>query len=165
MSCAVTSPRSLLSSCTPSVLAKGARPEKTAPASAEKRQLQHGRRTCQHLQGPAAVCFGAHAQARAVMVECVQRGHCSDVQRQAEQLSCAQHGPFPAFGFVHECTQIYEPNKMWDGTLTSCGSVSTSDSDGNSCEATGTCMLKWQEDWQLNPDAHMMHLGVSIKRY
>jgi len=74
------------------------------------------------------------------------------------------HVPPPAFGFVHECTQMYEPNEVWDGTLQSCGTVSTSVPDGNSCEATDTCMLSWK-DSQLNPDDHMTYLGVPIKCY
>ena len=74
------------------------------------------------------------------------------------------HVPPPAFGFVHECTQMYEPNETYNGTLDSCGSASTSDPDGTSCEADGTCMLSWK-DYQLNPDDHMTYLGVTIKCY
>jgi hypothetical protein len=74
------------------------------------------------------------------------------------------HVPPPQFGFVHECTEMYEPNEVYNGTIQSCGSISTSEPYGNSCEAEGKCMLSWN-DTQLNPDDHMIYLGIYIKCY
>ena len=71
------------------------------------------------------------------------------------------HVPPPAFGYVHACQEYYEPNEVWDGTLTACGEVSASE---KSCEDLGECMLQWK-DRQLNPDDHMTYLGIPIKCY
>ena len=75
------------------------------------------------------------------------------------------HVPPTEFGFVHECTEMYEPQETWDGkTLQACGTISESDPYGNSCEDANKCALTWK-DYQLNPDDHMTYLGVYIKCY
>jgi hypothetical protein len=67
------------------------------------------------------------------------------------------HVPPPAFGFVHTCNEMYEPNEIFDGTLNQCGNINNCEGDGSK----DTCMLVWK-DWQLKSDDHMTYLGKKI---
>lgn len=72
------------------------------------------------------------------------------------------HVPPPEFGFYHNCLEEWEPNEVYhasqSGALLQCGSFP------DNCEDTGGCM-ETIPDKNLNPDDHMIYLGVPIKCY
>jgi len=60
-------------------------------------------------------------------------------------------------GYAHVCTEMYEPNEVFNGTIQACG-----DAKSGSCEEKGECMDMWK-DSELNTNDHLTYLGVIIK--
>ena len=63
------------------------------------------------------------------------------------------HTPMQALGFQHVCTEMYEPNSVFDGTIKTCG---TWDSCG--CEDK-SCSDQWGT-LDLSTDDHVHYLGL-----
>lgn len=80
----------------------------------------------------------------------------SSTYRHVHYADPVPHVPPPAAGYTHICTEMYEPNEIYDGTIKQCGA------EPNNCEASGSCMDVWK-DKQLNTQDHLVYLGLVIK--
>ena len=63
------------------------------------------------------------------------------------------HTPLESMGFQHVCTEMYEPNSVYDGTIVSCGSY-----ESCGCEDE-TCSNQWNPN-EMSTDDHVHYLGL-----